>query len=264
MAIKNGSNNYLPFTERKVSVEIYRSKKIIDSSDKDELDKYDEAPSIKVSDINSIIKQLNDLPCCFNDFLEKIVKEPQGPFQILEIRKKNIKIKMYFSESLENNNILCKWCNKKCPKSGTFKEKEINFAEANSRICSCAIENHDISRQKTNLSSISNEEKEISELVNLIKDSTNEEGKNELIRKKFLNLIKQNENDKNLQIFSYILNIDETQNFFYSLDYDDALHSEMLTLYKKMKIIQILIILWLIILKNIFLKKSNLKILFIS
>ena len=149
MAKKNSFNDYLPLTNRQDSVEIYRSNvKFVDSPDMNDLEKYEEAPSIKDPDIKSIIKQLNDLPCCFNDFLEKIIKDPQGPFQILEIRKRNIKIKMYFSKSIENNNILCKWCNKNCPKSGTFEEKEINFVESNSRICSCAIGNHDISRQK--------------------------------------------------------------------------------------------------------------------
>ena len=213
----------------KDSAESYRpNNSITESPDMEELDKYVKAPFIKDYDIQSIIKNLNALPCCFNDYLEKIIKEPQGPFQILEIRKRNIKIKMHFSESFENNNILCKWCYRNCPKSGTFKEKEITFAEANSRICSCAKENHDISRQKTNLTSISNEEKEINELINLIKDCKNEEEK-KLIRKKSLNLIQGEENDKKLRIFSYILNVDETQNFYYSLDYDDALHSEMLT-----------------------------------
>ena len=213
----------------KDSVESFRpNNSITESPDMEELEKYLKAPSLKDYDIQSIIKNLNALPCCFNDYLEKIIKEPQGPFQILEIRKRNIKIKMHFSESFENNNILCKWCYRECPKSGTFKEKEITFAEANSRICSCAKENHDISRQKTNLNSISNEEKEINELINLIKDCKNEEEK-KLIRKKSLNLIQGEENDKKLRIFSYILNVDETQNFYYSLDYDDALHSEMLT-----------------------------------
>jgi len=213
----------------KDSVESFRpNNSITESPDMEELEKYLKAPFLKDYDIQSIIKNLNALPCCFNDYLEKIIKEPQGPFQILEIRKRNIKIKMHFSESFENNNILCKWCYRECPKSGTFKEKEITFAEANSRICSCAKENHDISRQKTNLNSISNEEKEINELINLIKDCKNEEEK-KLIRKKSLNLIQGEENDKKLRIFSYILNVDETQNFYYSLDYDDALHSEMLT-----------------------------------
>ena len=131
---------------------------------------------------------------------------------------------MFFSESLENNNILCKWCYKKCPKSGTLKEKEINFVEANSRICSCAIGNHDISRQKTNITSISNEEKKINEFVNSIKDCSNEEQKKDL-KKNFSDLIYKKENDKILQIFSDIINIIEAYNFFYSLNYDDDLYS---------------------------------------
>jgi len=218
----------------KDSVESFRpNNSITEPPDMEELDKYVKAPSLKDYDIQSIIKNLNALPCCFNDYLEKIIKEPHGPFQILEIRKRNIKIKMHFSESFENNNILCKWCYRKCPKSGTFKEKEITFAEANSRICSCAKENHDFSRQKTNLASISNEEKEINELIDLIKGCKNEEEEKKLIRKKSLNLIKVEENDKKLQIFSSILNVDETQNFFYSLNYDDDLHSEILTSLQK-------------------------------
>ena len=225
MAKKNSCNDYLPLTNRQDSVEIYRCNvKTVDSPDMNELEKYEEAPSIKDPDIKSIIKQLNELPCCFNDFLEKIIKDPQGPFQILEIRKRNIKIKMFFSESLENNNILCKWCYKKCPKSGIFKEKEINFVEVNSRICSCAIGNHDISRQKTNITSISNEEKKINEFVNSIKDCSNEEQKKDL-KKNFSDLIYKKENDKILQIFSDIINITEAYNFFYSLNYDDDLYS---------------------------------------
>ena len=217
-------NNYLDSSEQ------FLPDSIKDSPDIDEFMKNVEAPNVKDSDIQSFIQKLNDLPCCLNEFLEKIINTPKGLFQLLEIRKRNIKIKMHTSEPFDNK-IFCKWCNDKCQKLGNFQEKEINFAETNSKICSCAIENHDISKQNTNLGSISNDEKEINELIDLAKSFTAE--KKELIKEKFLNLIKGEDNDRILQIFSYLLSIYETHSFFYSLDYNDNLYSEMLSCIKK-------------------------------
>ena len=52
MAKKNSFNDYFPLTTRKDSVEIYRRNvKFVDSPDMNELEKYEEAASIKDPDI---------------------------------------------------------------------------------------------------------------------------------------------------------------------------------------------------------------------
>ena len=217
---------YLLLSNRQDSVEIYK-RSIIGPPYINEFENYKNAPHIDNSDIKLIIKQLNDLPCCLNDFQEKIISKPKGPFQLLEIRKRNIKIKMHFSNSSENNKknniIFCNWCIQNCPKSEilNFKEKEINFAETNCKICSCANNKHNISRQKINLTQNEINEKNIDELINLIKN--------------FKDNIKEEDNDKNLQIISYNLNKPEIYEFFYSLNFNDELHSKILTSLQKSK-----------------------------
>ena len=220
-------NDYSPLITNKNSVKVYGRHNAVNSPDLNELENYVKAPSIEDYDIKLIIQKLNDLPQCFNEFLEEKMKEPEGPFQLLEIRKRNIKIKMHFSESYENNNIICSWCDKKCPKSETFKEKEINFARTNSKICCCGIKKHNISRQKSNLILNLDNKEEIDNIVSSIKDCTNEKAKKDL-KQKFSDLIYKEENNKILQIFSDILNITEAYNFFYSFKYDDDLYSKII------------------------------------
>ena len=163
-------DHFLSLNKKQESTERFLKNNIIDSQVMKEYEKYVKTSSLNDSDIQLIINELTELPCCLNEFLEKTIKEPKGAFQLLEIRKRNIKIKMHFSESLGNNNILCNWCNKKCPKSETLKEKEINFVRTNSKICCCGIKDHNISRQKSNLTANPNDKKEIDEIVNSIKD----------------------------------------------------------------------------------------------
>jgi len=229
----NFCNDYLLLNNRLESEEYLKQESIKDSPDIDEFEKYVKAPSIKDSDIQLFIQELNDLPCCLNNFLEKIIKTPKGLFQLLEIRKRNIKIKVYTSVVVFDNNILCKWCKEICEKDRIFEEKEINFDETNSKICSCGIENHEFFRQKTNLTSILDNE-EVNDIFTLIKDYRALE-KKDLIKEKIDNLIKGEDNDKILQIFSYIYNIYETSSFFNSLDYNDSLYSKMFSCLKKNK-----------------------------
>ena len=62
---------------------------------KNEFARYMKASVIKEIDIQTLIEKLNNLPCCLNPFLESIMNNPNGLSQLLEIRRKNIKIKMY-------------------------------------------------------------------------------------------------------------------------------------------------------------------------
>lgn len=102
---------------------------------------------------------------------------------------------------------------KNCYKNNYFYliENEIDFAETNSKICSCGAENHEYNYyiiQKTNFKLSSNEEKEIDKITDLCKDYTIIE-KQKLFREKVINLIEGKENDKILEIISNMLNINE-------------------------------------------------------
>ena len=226
--MKKINSDYLLLKDRVESAENRVNFK--DSLDNDDFDELVKAPSIKDSDIQLTVEKLNDPQCCLNDYLEKIIKSPQGLFQILEIRKRNIKIKVY--SRLFGKEIFCKYCNEKCLKFSNLQEKEINFAETHSKICICDGENHDISRQKTNFTTVSSNDKKINDLIDLAKDSSAVENK-ELIKESFFDLIKGQDNDKILQIFSEILNKYETHVFFYSLDYKDDLYLKMLSCIKQ-------------------------------
>ena len=75
-------DDYLLLSNNLESSEQFIPDRIKDSPDIDEFVKYVEAPNIKDSDIKLIIQKLNDLPCCLNDFLEKIINTPKGLFQL--------------------------------------------------------------------------------------------------------------------------------------------------------------------------------------
>ena len=80
---------------------------------KNEFARYMKASVIKEIDIQTLIEKLNNLPCCLNPFLESIMNNPNGLSQLLEIRRKNIKIKMY---SINNIDYFCQWCKENCLK----------------------------------------------------------------------------------------------------------------------------------------------------
>ena len=64
-------------------------------------------PNISKKDIKLLIKEINELPCCLNEFLEKKMKTPKERFQLLELRNKNIKIKFLSTTYLTKEIIMC-------------------------------------------------------------------------------------------------------------------------------------------------------------
>ena len=77
----------------------------LDSPKKDELLKYVKEFIIKEIDIQNLIENLNNLKCCLNQFLDSIIENPIIIPQLLEIRRKNIKIEMY---KIQNIYTVCK------------------------------------------------------------------------------------------------------------------------------------------------------------
>jgi hypothetical protein len=111
---------------------------IIKASESDEIDK----SLNKELDIQSLIQKFSELPCCLNKFLEKIMKNQSR--LLLEIRKKDIKIKVKTLNNVSTYNIaVCQWCMENCCKYWNLMEKEMNIGEANIRTCSCGVENHE-------------------------------------------------------------------------------------------------------------------------
>ena len=200
---------------------------------KNEFARYMKASVIKEIDIQTLIEKLNNLPCCLNPFLESIMNNPNGLSQLLEIRRKNIKIKMY---SINNIDFFCQWCKENCLKYiyNTI-ESEININETNSKYCMCAINNHLISFYEKKIALNSEDQKEINKIIEIHNNNLIEnELKEKTIKEKILNLIKGKENERILQIISYILNI----NFFtiyFNYNYDDEINKIILSCIKKNK-----------------------------
>ena len=136
--------------------------KNLKSSEIEQLDDYVKAPDINELDIKLLIEKLNNLPYCLNKFLENKIKDQKGIFQLLEVRKRNIKIKINISKIL-NSFIICQWCLKNCCNYSDFLEKEINITETNIKICSCGVEDHEDKYYiiKKNIKLNSDEQKEI-------------------------------------------------------------------------------------------------------
>ena len=147
------------------------------TSDTEKFDKYVKAFSPKGSEIQSLIQKFNALPCCFNNFLEKIMSTQKGCFQLLEIRRRNITIKLRANNTYSNDYFgICEWCKENCCAylNQFNKEIDIDMAEINSKICSCGAENHnpDLYMFKKNFIINTNDQKEIDEIIDLCKDYT--------------------------------------------------------------------------------------------
>ena len=203
------------------------------SSDIEKFDKYIKVSAPKESDITSLIQKLNKLPCCLNTFMEKILETQNKLSLLLEIRRRNIKIKINTDNSLDEI-VICQWCMENCCKYYYFTEKEINITEANSKICSCGAINHEgnlyliIKNFKLN----SDEQNEINKITDLCNDSTIKEKKN-ILREEIINLIKGKNNDKILQIICNMLNIIQIKIIFNSLDYNDDIYSKIFSCLKE-------------------------------
>ena len=173
---------------------------------KNEFSKYLKATLIKEIDVQSQINKLDNLPCCLNEFLEEIMDNPNGLSQLLEIRLRNHKIKM--SKTM-NDIMVCQWCNDNCLKYTFTQEQEIEFSETNSKVCACSVESHDIFHYKNSLKVNIDEVKEIKKIVDLKNEVLNNELKNQLIKKKIEALIESKDDEKILQIISYMLSNDD-------------------------------------------------------
>ena len=203
------------------------------SSEFEEFDKYVKASSPKELDIQSLIQKFNELPCCLNKFLEKIMKTPKGLFLLLEIRTRDIKIKIRTDNRFDDI-IICQWCMKNCCKYTNFLEKEITIDETNSKICSCDVENHNdnyyIIQKNYNLNS--DEQKEIDKITDFCKDYTIIERK-KIFKEKIMNLIKGKDNEKILKIICNMLNINVINAIIYDFDYNDDIHFKILSCLKE-------------------------------
>ena len=74
-----------------------------------EFDLYKKASVINEGDIEILLKRLNNLPTCLNDFLKStILENPNGIYLLSEIQRKN-KIEMYKKYS---DYFICQWCKK--------------------------------------------------------------------------------------------------------------------------------------------------------
>ncbi len=199
---------------------------------KNEFSKYLKATLIKEIDVQSQINKLDNLPCCLNEFLEEIMDNPNGLSQLLEIRLRNHKIKM--SKTM-NDIMVCQWCNDNCLKYTFTQEQEIEFSETNSKVCACSVESHDIFHYKNSLKVNIDEVKEIKKIVDLKNEVLNNELKNQLIKKKIEALIESKDDEKILQIISYMLSNDDLKTFFHQLKYNDPLFIKAFTALKNYK-----------------------------
>ena len=189
-------------------------------------DKYFKVCSI-ISEIDYelLIQEANELTCCLNDFLETKMKTPKERFKLLEIRNKNIKIKLYTTKFNNKDLFICQHCKDHWYNPYLLEEVEINFAETYTNICICGVEKHDFLKTKKNYN-FSNDEinKEIKDIEKLSQDYTIE---NRLIKikNKILNLIKDKENDIKLKIISSLMNLSYVKITFYELEYNDEIYS---------------------------------------
>ena len=208
---------------------------------KDEFNKYIKAGAPKEIDIQSLIQQFKELPCCLNEFLEKNMKNQDSIILLLEIRRRNLKIKLFIDDNPFNYGAICQWCLKHCFKSSLNSlnlEKEINITATNSKICSCGLRNHEENlHRKSGFKIDSDEQKEIDKIIDLCNDFTTEE-RQKLIKEEIMKLMEGKSNDKILQIICNMINLDNS-NFICVLfnlrDYNDEIHSKILSCLKESK-----------------------------
>ena len=220
--------------EENIKGSILENKK---TSDTENVDKYVKAFSPKDSEIQSLIQKFNALPCCLNNFLEKIMKTQQGSFQLLEIRRRNITIKLRAHNTYKIDYFaICEWCLENCCAVNFDKVIDIDMAETSSKICSCGAENHEPNYYifKKNFIINTNAQKEVDEIIDLCKDYTIIE-KQKIFKEKMMNFFKGKNNDKILQIICNMLKISEFKNTFYNLDYNDDIHEKILSCLKESK-----------------------------
>ena len=192
----------------------------------DDFDKY----FINFSNISEIdnqllIKELNELPCCLNEFLEKKMKTTKERFQLLELRNKNIKIKLYSMIYCAKEIVVCQYCRKHWSNPYMLKEIEINFAETNSNICICAAENHDFFKLNIIFNDLNDEIKgEIEEIRSLYEEDTIIQNKVIKVKDKILKLIQDKDKDTKLKIISSLMKINSIKSFFFQLDYNDEIY----------------------------------------
>ena len=183
-------------------------------------------------DIQTLIEKLNNLPTCLNSFLESLMNDPNGLSKLLEIRRKNIKIKMYKLI----NYFVCQWCKENCLKYLIQEEKEINITETNSKICMCGIENHIYFIYEEKILLNPEDQNEIKKIIDIHNDISIEyDKKHKIIKEKILTLIKGKENERILQIISYILNVNFLENYFYHYSFNDEIFKIILSCIKENK-----------------------------
>ena len=235
--IDSNRDDYLLLDKNNSEGSINRTNK---SSVIDEFDKYIKVSTPEEKDIQSLIQKFEELPCCINKLLERIMKNQYEIFVFLEIRKRNIKIKIKNDPSY-GMDAICQWCQIHCSQYNnflSFTETEINITETNRKICSCGLKNHenmfDEIIQKNNFKFNSKEQNEIDKIINLCNNYTIKE-REKLIKEETMNLIKKKDNDKILQIICNMLNINSFDYFFYNLDYNDDIYSKIFSCIKESK-----------------------------
>ena len=160
------------------------------------------------------------------------MNDPNGLSKLIEIRRKNIKIKMYKLV----NYFVCQWCKENCLKYFIQEEKEINITETNSKICMCGIENHIYFIYEEKILLNPEDQNEIKKIIDIHNDISIEyDKKHKIIKEKILTLIKGKENERILQIISYILNVNFLENYFYSYNFDDEIYKIILSCIKENK-----------------------------
>ena len=187
------------------------------------------------SDIDSLIKKINKLPCCLNEFLKDKMKTLKGISQLLEIRRLNETITINISND-SNNIIICQYCMKNCCNYSHFLEKKINIDETNYMICSCGVDNHSGNYYliQNNFKLNSDDKNEIDEIVEFCKDDESE--KKIESKKKIKNLINRKNDETLLKIVCNMLNIPDIIKIFNSLNYDDNyIHKKILLCLKNNK-----------------------------
>ena len=201
---------------------------IIKASESDEIDK----SLNKEIDIQSLIQKFSELPCCLNNFLEKIMKNQTR--LLLEIRKRDIKIKVKTLGSVSTYNVaVCQWCMENCCKYWNLTEKEMNIGEANIRTCCCGVENHEpYFLAKKNFKLDSDVQKEIDKLAELC-NNYGIEDKEKIFKEKIMNLIEGKDDEQILQIISNMLNNIFIKNQFYCIEYNHAIYSKVLSCLKE-------------------------------
>ena len=196
---------------------------------------FKDCSNISEIDYELLIKEVNELNCCLNELLEKKIETPKDRFNLLEIRNKNIKIKLYTTTLLDKEIVICQYCKKHFSNPWIFKEAEFNFAETNVNICICGVENHDFYKNKIIYNILSDEiKKEIEDIQKLCEDYTIE---NKLIKvkSKILNLIKDKENGNKLKIISSLMSLTFVKQIFLQLGYDDEIYSVIFSCLKDNK-----------------------------